>query len=186
MGLWGFATAQVMTTEFQQIAQVSISEVTPTLVVTNDDWAAAIGSSTMSKSTVVSNALFYSLSSGTQITAEITAIDGASPDQLLPRALDAIESLLVQVENGDSSGSGLSSGELWSNIAGTAAAETVGSAAVVVAELQGVAAHGRSSDADIGVGEGADVTFTITIDVEDGPTFPSTTLDITFTATSSD
>jgi len=186
LGLIGVAFAQVVTTEYQEVAQVSMSDITQSIVVTNDDWAASIGESTMTKSIVVSNALFYTLSSGTKITAEIVQINGEAPDQILQRALDAIASLSVSVENGDGTGSGDSLGELWNDIAGTSEAEGVASQAVVVEELQAALAHGRSSDSDIGIGQGADVTFTLTIDVEDGPTFPSTTLEISFTAMSTD
>ena len=186
LSLTGVSLAQVMTTEYQEIAQVSMSDVAQSLVVTNDDWAASIGESTMTKSIVVSNALFYTLSNGTHVTAQISSINGESLDQLQPHALDAIASLSVAVENGDDTGTGDSSGELWNDIAGTSEAEGVASPAVVVEELYGALAHGRSSDSDIGVGQGADVSFSLTIDVEDGPTFPSTTLEISFTAMSSE
>ena len=186
LSLTGVSLAQIMTTEYQEIAQVSMSDVAQSLVVTNDDWAASIGESTMTKSIVVSNALFYTLSNGTHVTAQISSINGESLDQLQPHALDAIASLSVAVEKGDNSGSGDSSGELWNDIAGTSEAEGVAGSAVVVEELFGNDAHGRSSDSDIGIGQGADVTFSLTIDVEDGPTFPSTTLEILFTALSSE
>jgi len=170
------SAAQSMSVMYDEVAQVSITDQALSMHFDSDAWQDSIGSPKVTKTATLLDALRYTLSNGASVTAQVTGVSGAATD-FSSRAFDAIDSIRVIVEKGHHDGTSDSSAELWVN---DAEGDGPSDAKPVVHTVSGE--FGRASDSEFGEGSGANVTYEVTIDVEQGNIFLDSEFEVTFTA----
>jgi len=160
------------------VAQILVHNHDHTLTFDTEDWSFSAGEAEISRSTFLGDVLFYTLTAGARVTAQITGVSGAASD-FTNGAFDAIESIVIEVAKGNADGTTNATHELWVNNADTVTAEGPAAAGTVIDTS---ATTGRTSDADFGSGQGADVSYEVTVNVEDGAPFAASLFTVTFTA----